>query len=179
MCYAQTVREHGLRRFADDLRDAGVCGLIVPDLPAWEAAAMRDACDARGLALVPLITPATPGHDVAPIAAAARGFVYAVAHAGPTGERAALPDRPDALVERVQAHSPVPVALGFGISTPEHATQAGAAGAEGVIVGSRLVRAATEAADPAASVGELVRSFSVALRGTSRRRPAAPARRAA
>jgi tryptophan synthase alpha chain len=162
MCYARTVREHGLQRFADDLRDAGVCGLIVPDLSGNQAAALS-ACDARGLALVPLITPATGDGDVAAIAAHARGFIYAVAHAGPTGERAALPERPDALIARVQAHSPVPVALGFGISTPQHAAEAGAAGAEGVIVGSRFVRAAAEAADPAAAVRDLVADFSTAL----------------
>ena len=134
---------------------------------------MLAACDARGLALVPLITPATPDDDVAPIAAGARGFVYAVAHAGPTGERAALPERPDALIERVQVHSPVPVALGFGISTPQHAADAGAAGADGVIVGSRLVRAAAQAADPAAAVRDLVADFAAAL--WRARRPAASA----
>ena len=180
MCYARTVREHGMQRFADDLRDAGVCGLIVPDSSAREAAALLAACDARGLALVPLITPATDDDEVAPIAARARGFMYAVAHAGPTGERASLPQRPAALIERVQAHSPVPVALGFGISTPQHAAEAAAAGADGVIVGSRLVRAATEAADPAAAVRDLVADLATAL--WDARRPAwtsAPSRRAA
>ena len=180
MCYAQTVREHGVQRFADDLRDAGVCGLIVPDLSALQAAAVLAACDARGLALVPLITPATDDDDVAPIAARARGFMYAVAHAGPTGERASLPQRPASLIERVRAHSPVPVALGFGISTPQHAAQAAAAGADGVIVGSRLVRAAAEAADPAAAVRDLVTDFAAALCDARRPvRTSAPSRRAA
>jgi tryptophan synthase alpha chain len=83
---------------------------------------------------------------------------------GTTGERATLADAFAAVVERAKAHTAVPVALGFGIATPEHAAQAAAAGADGVIVGSRLVRTAGEAADPAAAVRELVGEMAAALR---------------
>ena len=124
------------------MRSAGVSGLIIPDLPLEEAPAALAACDAAGLALVPLVAPTTPEERLARIGAQARGFVYAVSVTGTTGERAQL-DSGD-LLARVKRHTDVPVALGFGISTPEQAAAAAAAGADGVIVGSRLVRAAAE-----------------------------------
>ncbi|HSD79380.1 MAG TPA: tryptophan synthase subunit alpha [Solirubrobacteraceae bacterium] len=167
MGYVNLVLARGVERFAADAAAAGASGLIVPDLPFEEAPAVLGACDASGLALVPLVAPTTPGERLALIGARARGFVYTVSLAGTTGERAALADAYAELVARVRAATSVPVALGFGISTPEHAAQAAAAGADGVIVGSRLVRAAAEAAGPAAAasaVRELVAGFAAALR---------------
>jgi tryptophan synthase alpha chain len=163
MCYAHVVLANGTPAFAEALRDAEVSGLIVPDLPLHETPALLDSCDAAGVALVPLIAPTTPATCLAGISARARGFVYTVATSGRTGERATLPDDVASLIRRAKLHSTVPVALGFGISTPAHAAQAAAAGADGVIVGSRLVRAAAEAADPAAAVGELVAQLATAL----------------
>jgi tryptophan synthase alpha chain len=168
MCYAKIVRARGPQRFADELRDAGASGLLVPDLPPEEGAALLDACDAAGVALAPLVAPTTSDIEVARIGRRARGFVYAVSIAGKTGERRALPDDVASLIRRAKAHSAAPVALGFGISVPEHAAQAADAGAEGVIVGSRLVRAAAEAADPPAAVRDLVAEFSTALATHSR-----------
>ena len=104
---------------------------------------MRAACDAAGLALVPLVAPTTTDERVAEIGRDARGFVYTVSLAGTTGERDELPPELAATVERVRASTDVPVAVGFGISTAEHARQV-AAVADGVIVGSRIVRAAGE-----------------------------------
>ena len=97
------------------------------------------------------------------IGAHARGFVYAVSLTGTTGERDALSATYAALVARAKDSTEVPVALGFGIATPEQARAAADAGADGVIVGSRLVRAAAEAEDPAAAVLALVRGFADAL----------------
>jgi len=122
------------------------------------------ACDAVGVALVPLVAPTTPDERLAQIGARARGFVYTVSVTGTTGERAALDGRLDCVIARAAAHTDVPVAVGFGIGTPEQAAAAADAGADGVIVGSRLVRAAGENADPAAAVAELMRAFSAALR---------------
>ena len=102
---------------------------------------------------------------MARIGARARGFVYAVALTGTTGERAGLQDGLGAVVARAGARTTVPVAVGFGISTPEQARAAAAAGADGVIVGTRLVRAAGESEDPVAAVGALVREFSSGLTG--------------
>jgi tryptophan synthase alpha chain len=168
MCYANPLLARGVERFAGELAAAGASGLIVPDLPLEEAGAVLAACDAAGLALVPLIAPTTPDDRLAAIAGRARGFLYTVSVTGTTGERAGVDGSLAAVLARAKAHSPVPVAVGFGISTPEQAAGAAAAGADGVIVGSRLVRAATEAADagaePAAAVGGLVAALADALR---------------
>jgi tryptophan synthase alpha chain len=165
MCYVNPILARGLERFADELVEAGASGLIVPDLPLEEATDVLRACDERGLALVPLVAPTTPEERLAQIGAKARGFVYAVALTGTTGERAGLQDGLGAVVARAGARTTVPVAVGFGISTPEQAAAAAAAGADGVIVGTRLVRAAGESEDPVAAVGALVREFSSGLTG--------------
>ena len=162
MCYSNLVLARGPERFAAELAAAGVAGLIVPDLPLEEAPAVLEACDAAGVALVPLVAPTTPDERLARIGAQARGFVYTVSVVGTTGERSG-PSDAAAVIGRAAAASPVPVALGFGISTPEQARAAADAGAHGVIVGSRLVRAAAEADDPAGAVGDLVRAFAEAL----------------
>jgi tryptophan synthase alpha chain len=191
MCYANVIFARGLERFADLLVAASVSGLIVPDLPLEEAADALEACERRGLALVPLVAPTTPAERLARIGASARGFLYTVSLTGTTGERtetisertgtpgertgttgertgttgertAAAAGFAD-LVVRAAAQTDVPVAVGFGIGTPEQAADAAAAGADGVIVGSRLVRAAGESDDPVMAVSELMRSFSSAL----------------
>ena len=160
MCYANPIYARGFERFADALVDAGVSGLIVPDLPLEEAAAALAACDERGLALVPLVAPTTPEERLARIGAQARGFLYTVSLTGTTGERAGVTDGLAGVVGRAAANTTVPVAVGFGISTAEQAAAAADAGAEGVIVGSRLVRAAGEGDDPVAAVSALVRELS-------------------
>jgi len=167
MCYSNPILARGLERFADALVAANASGLIVPDLPLEEAPAVLQACDERGLALVPLVAPTTPEERLARIGAQARGFVYTVSLTGTTGERAgALQDGLAGALARAAACTTVPVAVGFGISTPEQAAAAAAAGADGVIVGSRLVRAAGEDEDPVAAVGALVREFSAGLAGS-------------
>jgi tryptophan synthase alpha chain len=164
MIYANLVMARGLERFADDLVAHGLSGLIVPDLPLEESDAVRAACDDCGLALVPLVAPTTPQERMARIGASARGFLYAFSVAGTTGERTALADAYEDVVAKAKAATDVPVALGFGIGTPEQAREAADAGADGVIVGSRLVRAAAEAEDAPAAVHELVAQFADALR---------------
>jgi tryptophan synthase alpha chain len=167
MCYANPILARGIERFTTELAERGISGLIVPDLPMEEADGMRAACDAAGLALVPLVAPTSTDERLAAIGARARGFVYTVSVTGITGERAALADALPDILARVRAHASVPLAVGFGISTPDHAAAAAAAGADGVIVGSRLVRAAIEAVDagedPAAAVGTVVAELAAAL----------------
>jgi tryptophan synthase alpha chain len=163
MCYANPILARGLERFCDQLRDAGASGLIVPDLPFEEAGLTLRACDERGLALVPLVAPTTPDSRLALIGGQARGFVYTVSVTGTTGERARVDGALRSLLRRVGAHTDVPVVVGFGISTPDHARAAADAGAEGVIIGSRLVREADEADDPPAAVGRLIAEFRAAL----------------
>lgn len=163
MCYANMVFAPGVAAFVERLARAGVCGLIVPDLPQGEAPEVLAACEQRGVALVPLVAPTTTPERLAEIGARARGFLYTVSVVGITGERQALGERFAEVVARARASTSVPVALGFGISTPEHASQAADAGADGVIVGTRLVRAAGEAEDPAAAVGTLVAELAAGL----------------
>jgi len=163
MCYVNLVLARGAERFAVALREAGVSGLIVPDLPLHESDEIRRACDGADVALVALVTPTTPADRLAAIVASARGFVYVVSVVGTTGERAALADDVGDLLTCVREHATVPVALGFGISTADHAAQAAAAGADGVIVASRLIRAAAEAQDPAAATGALVAGLAAGL----------------
>jgi tryptophan synthase alpha chain len=165
MCYSNLIFRHGLERFADQLAAAGISGLIVPDLPLEEAPETLEICDARGLALVPLVAPTTPDERMGRIGARARGFLYAVSVAGTTGERAELGGGLADVLARARASTEVPVAVGFGIATPAQAAAAADAGADGVIIGTRLVRAAGESDEPAAAVGELVREFAEALRG--------------
>ncbi|HEX3804520.1 MAG TPA: tryptophan synthase subunit alpha [Solirubrobacteraceae bacterium] len=163
MCYANLVLARGLERFADLLVSVGASGLIVPDLPLEEAPATLATLDARGLALVPLVAPTTPDERLAQIGARARGFLYTVSVTGTTGERAANDGGLAGVLARARANTDVPVAVGFGIGTPEQASAAAGAGAAGVIVGSRLVRAAGESQVPADSVRSLVSDFAAAL----------------
>jgi tryptophan synthase alpha chain len=167
MCYANPILARGLERFTAEVAEQGISGLIVPDVPMEEAAEIRAACDAAGLALVPLVAPTSTDERLAAILAGARGFVYTVSVTGITGERTGMAAGLEGFIGRVRAHADVPVALGFGISTAEHARAAADAGADGVIVGSRLVRAAIEAADagedPAAAVGAAVAELAAGL----------------
>jgi tryptophan synthase alpha chain len=163
MAYANTVLAPGAERFAARLAAAGVSGLIVPDLPFEEAAAVAGAAEHAGIALVPLIAPTTTPERLAEIGARARGFMYVVSVVGTTGERSGASSAIAPLIERAKASTSVPVAIGFGIATAQQAAAAADAGADGVIVGSRLVRAAGEAADPPSAVGALVGEFASAL----------------
>jgi tryptophan synthase alpha chain len=168
MCYANMVFAPGVDAFVQRLARTGACGLIVPDLPLEEAGELREACAANGLALVALVAPTTTPERLAAIGECARGFLYAVSVVGTTGEREAPQERFAEIVTRAKASSAAPVALGFGISTPEHARQAADAGADGVIVGTRLVRAAAESDDPAGAVGAVVGELAAALAPTDR-----------
>jgi tryptophan synthase alpha chain len=157
MCYANVLLAHGLEDAPAMLNANGVSGLIVPDMPAAEAGELRTACDEADIALVPLVAPTTPAGEVERIAQAARGFVYVVSVTGVTGERAALPRELGEVVERVRAAGSVPVAVGFGVGTPDQVGEVGRI-ADGVIVGSRLVRAIEEATTFEAGLQD-VRSF--------------------
>jgi tryptophan synthase alpha chain len=168
MVYANMVLAHGgAEQFASRARDAGAAGAIVPDLPLEEAEPVRAAFDAAGLALVPLVAPTTPASRLSRICAAARGFVYVVSTVGTTGERDEIPAELAELVVAAKGAANVPVAVGFGIGTPDQAAQVGAL-ADGVIIGSRLVRAAGEADGPGAAaeaVGAFLRETRAALAG--------------
>jgi len=164
MCYANPVFARGLERFLDMLLDVGAAGLIVPDLPLEESQDVLAGCDARELALVPLVAPTTPPERLRAIGERARGFVYAVSVTGTTGERQRNAGGMADVLARARSATQLPVALGFGIGSPDQAAAAADAGADGVIVGSRLVRAAGGDGDVVDEVRTLVAEFSGALR---------------
>lgn len=150
MAYANMILARGPQRFAGELAEAGAAGAIVPDLPLEESAEIAAALRAAGLALIPLVAPTTPAERRRRICAAAEGFVYLVSDTRTTGEREQLPATLGDLIVATQSDAEVPVAVGFGIGTPEQAAQVGAI-ADGVIVGTRLVRAVEEAGGPTAA----------------------------
>jgi tryptophan synthase alpha chain len=148
MAYANMVFAHGgAAEFARMALAAGAAGAIVPDLPLGEAEDVRGEFGEQGLALVPLVAPTTAPERRARICAVARGFVYVVATVGTTGERAEVPPALAELVAATKADAATPVAVGFGIGTAAQAAEVGRI-ADGVIVGSRLVRAAGEGGSP-------------------------------
>ncbi|HEV7918172.1 MAG TPA: tryptophan synthase subunit alpha [Solirubrobacterales bacterium] len=166
MTYFNLIEARGLDVFLDRAVDIGVSGLIVPDIPLEESATLLAACDARGLALVPLVAPTTTEERMSAICAQARGFIYTVSVTGTTGERVATAEGLSELVQRVRACTDLPVAVGFGISGPEQASRV-AQVADGAIVGTRLVREAADAhaaaKDPASAVKAVVTELSDAL----------------
>lgn len=168
MVYSNMVLAHGgAKEFARLARAAGAAGVIVPDLPLGEAEDVREACTAEGLAMVPLVAPTTSAERRARICAVARGFVYVVSTVGTTGERAEVPASLAELVAATKADAVTPVAVGFGIGTAAQAAEVGRI-ADGVIVGSRLVRAAAEAGSPeeaADAVAVFLSEARVALAG--------------
>jgi tryptophan synthase alpha chain len=137
--YFNPLLQYGLPRLAGDARDAGVDGVLVTDLPPEEADEWLAVARPADLDTVFLAAPTSPDARLRRVAAASRGFVYAVSRTGVTGERAALSDDARPLVARLRSLTGEPVALGFGIASPEQA-QAAAAVADGVVVGSALVR---------------------------------------
>lgn len=163
MCYSNMVLAPGADAFVQRLARTGASGLIVPDLPLEESAQVRAACARHGIALVPLAAPSSTEQRLAAIGAEANGFLYLVSVLGTTGERAAASDGLGELIARAKAATSVPVAIGFGIATPEQARAVAELGADGVIVGSRLVRAASESESPAEAVGALVAELAAAL----------------
>ncbi|GIG21054.1 tryptophan synthase alpha chain [Cellulomonas chitinilytica] len=159
MTYWNLVLRYGVDAFARDLAAAGGAGLITPDLIPDEAAEWMAASDAHGLDRVFLVAPSSTPERLASTAAASRGFVYAASTMGVTGERATVGPRAEELVTRTRAAGAEHVCVGLGVSRPEQAAQVGAY-ADGVIVGSALVRTLLDAQDagtPAAGLDALAR----------------------
>lgn len=148
MIYANMALAQGPAAFAKRVADSGAAGAIVPDLPHGEDDAVREALDAAGLSLVPLVAPTTKPERRREICDTAAGFIYVVSTTGVTGERAEVPPQLAELVRAVQDEASVPAAVGFGIGTPAQAAAIGRI-ADGVIVGSRLVREVADGGGPA------------------------------
>jgi tryptophan synthase alpha chain len=141
MTYYNPVFHLGLDGFLASAKEHGVDGFIVPDLPMEEADAYRQAAQAQGIDTIFLAAPSTTAERLQRIIACSSGFLYLVSHFGVTGAKASIEDSALQLVRRVKSatEGKVPLAVGFGISQPEHVRSVLAAGADGVIVGSALV----------------------------------------
>jgi tryptophan synthase alpha chain len=163
MTYLNPVLAYGVDAFASHAAAAGVDGAIIPDLPVDEAGAISGALTGAGLDLVLLAAPTTSRDRLARIGRETRGFLYFVSVAGVTGARSGLPPELPGQLAEARARSSVPVAVGFGVSTPEHARSL-AGHAEGVIVGSALVRLLHESGGDLDRAAAFVRSLAEAIR---------------
>ena len=160
MGYMNNVLAYGEEQFVADAKAAGVDGLIVVDAPFDERPVLAQACRAEGVDRVLLVAPTTPPERMVAIAAQSQGFVYCVSVAGVTGARRELPTDLSSLVRRVQRVTDLPVAVGFGISTPQQAAEVSAV-ADGVVVGSAVITALADGGPTAAA--ELVGVLAAAM----------------
>jgi tryptophan synthase alpha chain len=163
--YYNPVFVRGIEQTAKDLARAGFAGAIIPDLPPQEAGPLQSAFDSAGLGLTFLVAPTTPIERVREIAKRSSAFVYVVSRMGVTGAGRALGDNIKDLVDRLRPEIDKPLAVGFGISTPEHA-RAIAMFADGVVVGSALIDRIASAEEDRA---EVVRSYCSLLAAAVRR----------
>jgi tryptophan synthase alpha chain len=142
--YANPILRFGAERFADAARDAGVDGVLVLDLPIEESADFRNLLGSRGIDTILLLSPTTSDERLRAAAGLGSGFLYAISRLGVTGVRDQLADGAEQMVARIRAVSDLPVALGFGISKPEHVRAVGQ-WADAAVVGSGLVNVIAEA----------------------------------
>lgn len=162
MTYYNPIHRIGESEFCRRAEQAGIRGLVVPDLPMEESEDLRRAAGESGIAWIPLVAPTSSPERVAAISATATGFVYAVSSLGVTGARESLASSAADVVQGVRDATDAPVLIGIGISNAAQAATAGAL-ADGVIVGSAVVRAALE--EGAAAAGALVAGMRAALDG--------------
>jgi tryptophan synthase alpha chain len=166
------IHRHGVERFLNEAATAGFDGLIVPDLPVEESAALMNKATVRGLKLIQLITPTTPRNRAAEIAQLTTGFIYYVSVAGITGERKSLPPELAENIAWMRTQTDLPICVGFGISSPEQVRQL-AQVADGLIVGSALVRRLSEAVNRprgeiVKEIGQFVGELADAIRDVNR-----------
>lgn len=159
MSYVNPLIAYGTDAFVKDAKGAGADGLIVPDLPPEEAHYFAEVCEQEGMALVFLLAPTSTPERIRLAGQAARGFIYVVSLTGITGERSQLAPNLAEFIKRVRAETDVPLVLGFGISTPDHARMMNGL-VNGFIVGSALVRAGQQGTD---AVRQLASSLRQAL----------------
>ena len=165
MGYANPVHHFGFANFAKAAADAGVDGLICVDLPPEEDKELREALAAENISIIRLATPTTNDDRLKAVTEGSSGFVYYVSTTGVTGMGKGAATDVSAAVKRVQTASGLPVAVGFGVKTPEEAAEIAAGGADAVVVGSAIVTANHDGGTENAL--ERVRSLSAAVRAAS------------
>lgn len=149
MTYYNPVLRYGVERFAHDAAEAGVDGLIVPDLTPEEGGQLLERSKAEGLDLIWLLAPTSSDARIEHIASLARGFLYYVSRTGTTGVRTDIAGDLESNLHRLRSRSKLPIAVGFGISSPEQAAEI-ARHADGVVIGSAIVKCmAAGEGDPA------------------------------
>jgi tryptophan synthase alpha chain len=163
MGYINPILAYGLEAFVKAAAEAGANGFIIADLPLEEAKELEILSKQQGLALSFLISPNTPKNRIKFISARSTGFTYLVSITGTTGAREYLPPHLKEFVSRVRTFSQTPLAVGFGISTVEQARDVGKI-ADGVIVGSALIKAASGVKDPPQAAAKFVSEMSLALK---------------
>ena len=169
MTYYNLILNYGLDRFCTKAATGGIAGLIIPDLPPDEGVELDAAAKAHGLDLVYMLAPTSTPDRIRFVAARARGFIYLVSLTGVTGARADLPAELEEFVARVRRETRVPLAVGFGIASPEQAARVGRV-ANGVIVGSRLLQIVEQDDDQFTQATAFVRSLKGALIDVSKHR---------
>jgi tryptophan synthase alpha chain len=160
MGYYNTIFQMGLDTYCSRVSDAGVDGIIAADLPAAEAGPLQDACDAAGVALIPLVALTSTDRSIEHACARARGFIYCISVLGVTGARATMSERVEGLANNVRKYTDLPVAIGFGISTADHVAEV-ARFSDGAVVGSALINALAdgEASGAAKRGGNYIQSL--------------------
>ncbi|PRQ25981.1 putative lyase [Rosa chinensis] len=153
--YYNPILKRGVGEFMSIIKDVGVHGLVVPDVPLEETDTLRKEALKNNIELVLLTTPTTPMERMKAIAEASEGFLYLVSSIGVTGARASVNERVPALLKEIKEATSKPVAVGFGISKPEQAKQVAGWGADGVIVGSAMVKLLGDAKTPEEGLKEL------------------------
>lgn len=162
MGYYNPMLAYGLQKFVREAIDAGVDGLIIPDLPAEESGDLLEAIAGMPVSLIPMLAPTSPPERMEMIASRAQGFIYLVSVTGVTGERKSISEGLGDLIRHVREHTPLPVCVGFGISTPAQARDVGEM-ADGVIVGTACVRTIGESASPVERAKQFALDFREAL----------------
>ncbi|KAJ3687620.1 hypothetical protein LUZ61_016784 [Rhynchospora tenuis] len=153
--YYNPILKRGVERFMGIVKDVGIHGLVVPDVPLEETEILRSEAARHGIELVLLTTPTTPTERMKAIVEASEGFIYLVSSVGVTGARTSVSSRVQSLLKEIKQATSKPVAVGFGISKPEHVQQIAGWGADGVIVGSAMVRLLGESTSPEEGLKEL------------------------
>jgi tryptophan synthase alpha subunit len=162
MGYYNPIHSFGVKRYAEQCQRVGVDGLIAVDLPGTESSVLAAECADRDISLIPLLAPTSTEESIAESCRNASGFVYCVSVTGVTGARSEVSDRGIDLVQRVRAHTDLPLAIGFGISSAEHVARVGGT-AEAAVVGSALVRVILES--PRNEVVDRASAFVASLTG--------------
>lgn len=165
--YYNPILYRGIDKFLQTVSEAGVRGLVVPDLPLEEAEYMLNTATKFGVELTLLVAPTTPKERIVSIARQSQGFIYLVSVTGVTGIRTQMQSRVQDILQEMRLITDKPIGVGFGISQPEHATQVRAWGADAAIVGSAFVKRLAEGtpADGLIAIGQFCHSLKAGLKG--------------